>query len=169
MPYLRSHSHAALAVLQGVDLNYPEIHYMSYQVLSLNTRSKIVRFNHQALQHFSLHISLCYHLAPASLVATASHSQHIHSLATKPQNQQNEPLLSSRQTHLYKPHGHLLQHLHKSLETGCQGMTRSLPGQPIISAKHLAGRSGGKGTKSSDTYSNHKGLGHREIIGYLCS
>lgn len=65
---------------------------MSYKVLSLNTRNKIIQFNHEALQqiqHFSLNISLCYYLAPASLEAKASHSQHIHSLATKPQNQQN--------------------------------------------------------------------------------
>lgn len=58
---------------------------MSYKVLSLNTRNKIVQLNHEALQriHFSLHISLCHYLAPASLEAKASHSQHIPSLAAK--------------------------------------------------------------------------------------
>lgn len=85
---------------------------MSYKALSLHTRNKITQFNHEALQyiqHFSLNISLCYYLAPASLEAEASHSQHICSSATKPPTWQNEAPRSSKQSYLWELQSHLLQ------------------------------------------------------------
>lgn len=54
--------------------------------------------------------------------------------------------------------------LQKSLGMGCHGITRSLAGQRIISEKHLACSSGGKGSKSSDTSSSCSGKNFWALI-----
>lgn len=75
MPYLLSHRNPTLTVSQQITLNCPEDRLMSYKVLSLHTRNKIVQFCHEAFQqrHCSLNINLCCYLAP-----TAWRPRHLH-------------------------------------------------------------------------------------------
>lgn len=126
---------------------------MSYKVLSLHTRSKIVQFCHEALQqrHFSLNINLCHCLAPTSLEAEASpfpaHLQ-LSQETTKP----------AELTSAF-PQPEIWVQTTRSLSTPPSKVTQNrvswnyeVSGRSAN--KHLARNSGGKGSKSSDTSSS---------------
>lgn len=135
---------------------------MSYKVLSLRTRNKIVQFCHEALQQTTF---LTQH-QPLPLSCSKQPGGQSISIPTHPQLSQEttKPLLSPSQRYGYKLQDHLPQRLQKSLKMRCHRIMRSLAGQQIISVKHLACSSREKGNKSSDTASSCSGRNYWVLI-----
>lgn len=138
---------------------------MSYKVLSLRTRNKIVQFCHEALQQTTF---LTQHQPlPLSCSEPAWRPKHLHpntSTAEPGNHKTTKPLFSPSQRYGYKLQDHLPQRLQKSLKMRCHRIMRSLAGQQIISVKHLACSSREKGSKSSDTASSCSGRNYWVLI-----
>lgn len=91
MPYLLSHRNSTLTVSQQVTWIIQRIDCMSYKVLSLRTRNKIVQFCHEALQqttfltqHQPLPLS-CSNQPGGQSISIPTHPQ-LSQETTKPQN-----------------------------------------------------------------------------------